>query len=209
MKVKYYVVWKGRKPGIYTSWQECNEQISGFPGAEYKSFKTLQIAQEAFKRPSSEYIGNDVFESELTPEALKKIGKHIEDSIAVDAAWNTFTRQMEYQGVFTKTGEKIFIMGPFDDGTNNVGEFLALVHALAYCKKNKLQLPIYSDSMNAISWVKDKEARTNLEKTEKNEELFKLIDRALKWLNENSYENKILKWETKAWGENPADFGRK
>ncbi len=209
MKNKFYVVWKGKVPGIYTSWEECKAQTDGFPGAEYKSFKTRQAAEEAFGKLSSEYMGKEVFESELSAEALRKIGQPIEDSIAVDAAWNTATREMEYQGVNTKTGEQIFIQGPFEEGTNNVGEFLALVHALAHCKKNGITLPIYSDSMNAINWVKDKEARTNLKQTEKNKALFDMMDRAVKWLEENEYVNKILKWETKAWGENPADFGRK
>lgn len=208
-KTKFYVVWKGRIPGIYTSWEECKAQIDGFPENEYKSFKTQKLAEDAFHKPSSEFMGKEVFETELSPEALQKIGQPIEDSIAVDAAWNTATREMEYQGVYTKTGKQIFIQGPFEEGTNNVGEFLAIVHALAHCKKHCITLPIYSDSMNAINWVKDKEARTNLEKTEKNKALFDLMDRGVKWLKENKYENRILKWETKAWGENPADFGRK
>ena len=43
----------------------------------------------------------------------------------------------------------------------------------------------------------------------KNKGLFELIDRALVWLKENTYTTTIVKWETKAWGEIPADFGRK
>ncbi|MBL8103913.1 MAG: hypothetical protein JNM02_15390, partial [Anaerolineales bacterium] len=45
--------------------------------------------------------------------------------------------------------------------------------------------------------------------TGRNEELFELIDRAEEWLKNNIYANKLLKWETQIWGENPADFGRK
>ena len=76
-------------------------------------------------------------------------------------------------------------------------------------KKHNITLPIYSDSRNAIGWVRDKQARTNHDRNDKNTKLFELIDRAIKWLKENEYENEVLKWETKAWGENPADFGRK
>ena len=137
------------------------------------------------------------------------IGKPIMNSVSVDAAWNTFTLEMEYQGVRTDTKELIFRKGPFKDATNNVGEFLAIVHALAYLKKTNSSLPIYSDSRNAIKWVKNKEHRSKLEKTKLNEEVFDLLDRAVYWLKNNSGPNKILKWETKAWGENPADFGRK
>jgi ribonuclease HI len=116
---------------------------------------------------------------------------------------------MEYQGVYYKTGGLIFKQGPFRDGTNNIGEFLAIVHALGYCKKKGLLLPIYSDSRNAIGWVQKKKANTKLERTARNAELFDVLERAEQWLRDNSYRNPILKWETGTWGENPADFGRK
>jgi ribonuclease HI len=208
-KKKYYVVWKGRQTGIFETWEDCNEQIFGYPKAVYKSFKTKELAEQAFNSSSKEFIGKDIFETELTEEQLKKIGDPIKDSISVDGAWNTSTGIVEYQGVHTETRKVLFKAGPFKDGTNNIVEFLAIVHALAYCKQKNIKLPIYSDSRNAIGWVRDKEARTNHDKSDENVKLFELIDRAIKWLNENTYENEILKWETKAWGENPADFGRK
>ncbi|MCS6833768.1 MAG: reverse transcriptase-like protein, partial [Flammeovirgaceae bacterium] len=95
------------------------------------------------------------------------------------------------------------------NGTNNVVEFIAIVHALAYCQKNKLPLPIYSDSQTAIKWVKNKKANTRLEKNATNEKLFALLQRAEEWLANNQYDNPILKWQTDKWGEIPADFGRK
>lgn len=208
-KKKYYVVWVGRQTGIFETWEDCNEQIFGYPKAVYKSFKTKELAEQALNSSSKEFIGKDIFETELTEEQLKKIGDPIKDSISVDGAWNTTTGIVEYQGVHTETGKVLFKAGPFEDGTNNIVEFLAIVHALAYCKEKEIKLPIYSDSRNAIGWVRDKEARTNHEKSDKNIKLFELIDRAIKWLNENTYKNEILKWETRAWGENPADFGRK
>ena len=70
-------------------------------------------------------------------------------------------------------------------------------------------MPIYSDSRNAMSWVKQKKCRTKLERNAKTEELFQLIERAEKWLSENTYETPILKWDKEIWGETPADFGRK
>src|SRR5690606_30949099 len=208
-KKKYYVVWVGRQTGIFETWEDCNEQIFGYPKAVYKSFKTKELAEQAFNSSSKEFIGKDIFETELTEEQLKKIGDPIKDSISVDGAWNTSTGIVEYQGVHTETRKVLFKAGPFKDGTNNIVEFLAIVHALAYCKQKNIKLPIYSDSRNAIGWVRDKEARTNHDKSDENVKLFELIDRAIKWLNENTYENEILKWVTKAWGENPADFGRK
>ena len=209
VKHKYYVVWKGRKTGIFDNWEECSAQIHGYHGAVYKSFKTKELAELAFNSGSKEFIGKEFFESELTEDQRKLIGDPIEDSIAVDGAWNTTTGIVEYQGVNIKTGEVIFRKGPYEDGTINIVEFLAIVHALGYCQKNGLTLPIYSDSRNAIKWVKNKETKTNHEPSEKNKTLFDMIDRAVKWLKGNEFPNQLLKWETKAWGENPADFDRK
>jgi len=208
-KKKYYVVWEGRKTGIFDSWNDCNEQINGFKKARYKSFKTLEMAKEAFSKSYFELAGKAIFESELTSDQLAKIGDPILDSISVDGAWNTSTGQVEYQGVDTRSGEVLFHHGPLEDGTNNIVEFLGIVHALAYCKQKNSLLPIYSDSKVAMGWVRDVKARTKHPKSEKNEKLFELMDRAIKWLKNNEFKNEILKWETKAWGENPADFGRK
>jgi ribonuclease HI len=201
---KYYVVWKGRKTGIFTAWNECKEQIYEFEGAQYKSFKTQKEAEVAFHKPfTPEYI------SQPKQSKIAHGTKPIKDSIAVDAAWSTASLKMEYQGVYVATGKLLFHQGPFENATNNIGEFLAIVHALAMCKKEKLTQSIYSDSKTAIAWIKKKKANTKLEHTPKNESLFEIIERAEKWLSENTYSNKILKWETQVWGEIPADFGRK
>lgn len=208
-KQKFYVVWKGRTPGIYDSWKACSAQITGFAGAEYKSFKTRTIAEEAYKNDSHKYIGQDTFETELTQEQLVLLGSPRPDSISVDAAWNIATGVVEYQGVETSSKKQLFHQGPFADGTINIAEFLAIVHALAHCHRTGLTCAIYSDSRNAIGWVKDKEVRTNHPRRETNKKLFELVDRALAWLNSHDYHNELLKWETRAWGENPADFGRK
>src|SRR5689334_11448501 len=162
-KNKYYVVWQGLSPGIYKSWDDCQKQINGFAGAKYKGFKTYEAAIEAFKKGPEDYWGKDFFETTLTKEQLEKIGSPIKKSLSVDAAWNVGTLEMEYQGVMTETGEILFHKGPFKNATNNVGEFLAIVHALAHLKKQKSALPIYSDSRNAINWVKDKQHRSNLQ----------------------------------------------
>lgn len=206
---KFYVVWDGLETGIFDTWEKCKSVIVNYPQAKYKSFKTLEMAKKAFSGSYFDYLGKKVFESELSKDELARIGKPILNSISVDAACKGNPGIMEYRGVRTDTKEQIFIMGPFEDGTNNVGEFLALVHGISLLKKNNISLPIYSDSRNAIGWIRQKSCKTNLKKNKNNEKLFELIARAEKWLNENSFENKILKWETKAWGEIPADFGRK
>jgi len=208
-KNNYYVVWRGVKPGVYSSWKECQQYINGYPGAKYKGFKTQQLAQKAFNEGPENYWGKQVVESTLSDVELKRIGKPVMESVVVDAAHSSSTNQVEYKGIYLKTGEILFQKGPYFDGTNNIGEFLAIVHALAHLKKINSTIPVYSDSKFARGWVRDKVARTNAERRESNKVLFKLLDRAVKWLRENKYPNKVLKWETKAWGENPADFGRK
>lgn len=208
-KPKFYVVWKGRIPGIYEKWDDCNAQIKAFPGATFKSFKSRSLAEQAYQQGSEEYIGQDIFETELTPDQLALIGQPHMGSLSVDAAWNTFTGDVEYQGVYTNSKKIIFHQGPFTDGTINLAEFLAIVHALAHCQQQGITCPIYSDSRNAIGWVKAKVVRSNHPRRETNKKLFELVDRALAWLKTHHYSNELLKWETKAWGENPADFGRK
>lgn len=192
---KFYVVWAGRVPGVYNTWAECEAQTNEFKSAKFKSYPTKEEADAAFLNGK---------EKKIVP-----IEQKITRSIAVDAAWSTTTKVVEYQGVYTDTKEIIFKQGPYKGGTNNVGEFLALVHALAHCKKNGITLPIYSDSKTALAWVRDKKINSSIEETEDNKELIQMLDRAQKWLNTNTYTNQVLKWETASWGETPADYGRK
>ena len=208
-KKKYYVVWDGRETGVYNSWESCKKQVLGYPGAVYKSFDSEELANEAFYDDSKEHVGKNKKKPQLTEQQKKKYGEPILESISVDGASSSRGGMSEYRGVFTNNGKEIFRRGPFPDGTNNLMEFLALVHALSLCKRDNVTLPIYSDSRTAILWVNKKEIKTTKKRTKNNEELFGLIDRALIWLKENDYQNKILKWETKVWGEIPADFNRK
>ena len=208
-KQKFYVVWKGKLPGIYSSWEACKKQIDGYQEAVYKSFKDRALAEKAFNEGSEYYIGLDERILSFNDEKRQLIGSPIANSISVDAACSGNPGVLEYRGVHTSTGREIFKKGPFPEGTVNLGEFLALVHGIAYLKQKMSNKPVYSDSRTAISWVKKKRVNTKLERNKINDELFQLIDRALKWLHNNSFDNQILKWETKYWGEIPADFGRK
>lgn len=211
-KNKYYVVWNGVCPGIYTSWTDCQRQINGFEGAIYKSFTTQQEAEEAYNSSPYLYIGKKEAVSpasassdhsgQLFPPEVKT------EAIAVDAACSKNPGPMEYRGVYLRTGEQIFHFGPIY-GTNNIGEFLAIVHALALLKQKGLSMPIYSDSRNAIGWVRQKKCKTKLERTALTEEVFQMIERAETWLRNNAFKTEIIKWNTSEWGEVPADFGRK
>jgi len=203
-KQKYYVVWKGRKPGIYTTWAECETQVKGFRGAEYKSFQNREMAETAFGSAYADYEGK----AGTSQQWLFAPIKPILPSVCVDAACSSSPGPVEYQGVLTETGERIFHAGPFPDGTNNVGEFLAIILAMDWLITKKLNYPIYSDSVSAMAWVKAGKCNTKLKRTSSNKLLFNFIARAEEALK--TYPDfKILKWDTKAWGEIPADFGRK
>ncbi len=202
---KYYVVWKGLRPGIYTTWKECELQIKGYQDARYKSYSTLQEAEQAY---SKGFVKVPAKKKEIQPIVAAQ-PSFIKNAIVVDAACSSATWNMEYRGIQLWDGKELFLKGPYADGTNNIGEFLAIVHALALLKQSHSDLMIYSDSQTAISWVKKKKANTKVQATPRNKTLLELVARAEKWLNENSYSNKIVKWETDKWGENPADFGRK
>lgn len=209
-KKKFYVVWKGRKPGIFSSWNVCKRQIDGFEGAQYKSFLSLDEAELAFTKKFEDYKGKKSTAKKMSASELQKFGAPNLESISVDAACSGNPGKMEYRGVLTHNKKEIFRKGPYKKGTNNIGEFLALVHGIALLKsKQKEEVPIYSDSKIAMSWVRQKKCKTNLHFDASNKDLLDLIKRAENWLKQNTFKNPILKWQTKAWGEIPADFGRK
>lgn len=249
---KYYVVWKGYAPGVYDSWEEAEIQVSGYPDASYRAFKSQEAAVEAwregfdkegllqeiskemarlnkegtvieYKEGKEEAPADPTKDSEKTPKsAAKSTPKkakpvldpttpppYIVESIAVDAACSGNPGPMEYRGVYVRTGQVLFKVGPMEQGTNNIGEFLAIVHGMAMLEKQGLRMPIYSDSVNAQIWVRQGFCKTTLQENEVNTPIFDLIRRAETWLRTHSFRVPIYKWETKQWGEIPADFGRK
>lgn len=218
---KYYVVWKGYAPGVYDSWEEAEIQVSGYPDAQYRAYKTQEAAVDAFREGydkegliqevarQMQNISAEGVKIEVKPQQPKPV-PYLLDALAVDAACSGNPGPMEYRGVYVRTGQEIFRVGPLEQGTNNIGEFLAIVHALALCWQRGLhQKTIYSDSYNAILWVRKRQCKTKLERTPQTEQLYQIIARAEYWLRTHDYRNPIVKWETDRWGEVPADFGRK
>jgi len=292
---KYYVVWKGFAPGVYDSWEEAEIQVSGYPEAQYRAYKTQEAAIEAFREgfdregliqdvkrqvkqmqeegvrptlttpgpsltlPHPLYPPNSggrnphregtelsqppttnssphapISARRLTPIGVRDVkvtqdssissppystggGQGVGpgglgwvlDSLAVDAACSGNPGPMEYRGVFVRTGQQIFKVGPLEGGTNNIGEFLAIVHGLALQEQQGTRFPLYSDSVNAQLWVRQGKCKTKLEPNEVNAPIFEMIARAEHWLATHAFRLPIYKWETKQWGEIPADFGRK
>ena len=221
-KPKYYVVWEGHTPGIYTEWEAAEAQVKGYPEAVFKAFSSREEAEIAFEEGPLEYVGQRTTDNgQQSPDRLELLRKQAAmkacqalpaavdaQAIAVDAACSGNPGQMEYRGVYLKTGEEIFHYGPVF-GTNNIGEFLAIVHGLALLAQRGYTIPIYSDSVNAMLWVKRKQCRTTLPLNDKTKALHEHIRRAETWLRTHSYSTDLRKWETEKWGEIPADFGRK
>jgi ribonuclease HI len=207
-KQKFYVVWNGRAKGIFETWDEARRSVEGYPDPKYKSFENYEEAVKAYNSNAAVYIKRKAAGTPK-PVTSQKGTKPDLTAIAVDAACSGNPGMMEYRGVDMVSGDVLFHKGPYFDGTNNIGEFLAIVHALALLKKNNSNRIIYTDSMTALSWVKNKHAKTKNPITPRNAELFELVKRAENWLKENSYFTPILKWDTENWGEIPADFGRK
>lgn len=216
-KKRFYVVWSGRNPGVYDDWDDAREQIENFPGAKYKGFDSPAAAAEAFRAGMKEsgelgalLLGARADRKAKSPgRSWQQFPEIDRTAWAVDASCMGNPGRMEYQGVDLATGKTIFRIGPFDDATNNIGEFLAIVHAMALMEKRGEQHLLYSDSRTAIGWVSRRHVRTTLKQTPRNGEVFDLLTRALKWLLTHTFRTRIVKWDTENWGEIPADFGRK
>ena len=229
--MKYYVVFRGNNPGVYDNWEETKEQTNGFPGALYKSYGSSEEAAEAFRNYSGEddledlqRLLNIIHETSVSTEtprgnsSRRRVTPHTfppsnpeidPEAWAVDAACSRNPGVMEYRCVNLANGEVVFHQGPFKDATNNIGEYLALVHAMALMTKRGEYHNIYSDSKTALSWWKNKKVKTQLQTTPENAKVFELLARASFWVNTHNFPMNVMKWQTDRWGEIPADFGRK
>lgn len=215
----YYVVWNGREPGVYDDLQDALEQVDGYPGASFKSYSSAAAATEAYRRGTAYTDGRELGGLLLQAQRQNMPANGKPDYMsnpevdiqgwAVDAACAGNPGRMEYRGVELISGKEIFRVGPFEQSTNNIGEFLAIVHALSLMYSRGEKHTIYSDSKTGMAWVRNRKVKTQLARNAKSEKSFRLIERALSWLNTHSYDVKIRKWDTERWGEIPADFGRK
>lgn len=222
---RFYAVFTGRQPGVYDDFNDAMEQVDGFEGAVFKSYDSPQEAAEAFRRfesrSDSRQIGAllmNATEHQAAPRKPDRIETKTDyfafpeidlNGWAVDASCMGNPGVMEYRGVELMTGRELFRVGPFKKGTNNIGEFLAIVHALALMAQRGERHTVYSDSVSGMAWVRNRKVKTQLKRDAATEPVFRMMERALVWLNTHRYDVPIRKWDTDRWGEVPADFDRK
>lgn len=169
MTKKFYAVRKGRKTGIFTTWDECRAQVHGFPCAEYKSFPTMEGAKgfmelgmegenelpfdEDPKQPS-----NNTNSSIATKQITQTISNEPELVAYVDGSYDQSTKRFSYGMVILENGEEKTFNKSFSDpslaGMRNVaGEIMGAKAAMEYAiANNKKRLVIYHDYEGIAKW---------------------------------------------------------
>jgi len=209
---KFYVVFKGRKPGVYTKWEECQVNVSGYHGASFASFKSETEAHQAFAT-------GDLHKWKEEAEALRaEKWSHAPPMrngtfLVVDAACSGYPGPVEFRGVLMPERAEAFKFGPYQSGSNNLGEFLAITTGFRWLRERCMSVPVYSDSKVAIGWVLGEgTCNTSMDREKIGPVLKREIDSAERWLRgpwAPTYKALLHKWDTAEWGEIPADFGRK
>lgn len=206
---KLYIVWRGACPGIYDNWPDCRAQVIGIKGAKYKSYTDISLSEAEQLFRQGEASSSTRVQNRRTRTSPSRASIH-PNAIAVDAACSGNPGKMEYRLVFVETGDVLYASPVYPRGTNNIGEFLAIVHALAWMEQHSYIVPLYSDSKIALSWVRQGKCKSKLAREARTEELYRLIERAEQWLATHDLcRYTLLKWDTAACGEIPADYGRK
>lgn len=156
-KQKYYVVWTGKTPGIYTSWPEAERQVKGFPGARYKSFPTRSEAEAAYSQGASARAPSSKV---VAKKPGKTAGADLTAAVNIycDGACDPNPGQ-------AGTGIAIYRQGALAElwyglynpaGTNNTAELLGLHHALEFARAavaEQLSVAIHCDSKYAIDCI--------------------------------------------------------
>jgi ribonuclease HI len=211
---KHYVVWVGKKPGVYDNWPECQQQVSGFKGALYKSFADKSSADLAFQQGQANTEQSVLDPMPVVTVTKASTGRPLPPYLSVDAAYSHSTKILEWRGVLVKedgSTEQVFRSRPYNGGSANIGEFLAVLDGYSYLSTNNLAIPLYSDSITAQAWLRDAVINSTVKLTT---ELNSYLKVRLEALRNGSFKTiqavcPIRDWKSSAWGEIPADFGRK
>ena len=172
-KKKYYAVKAGHKPGIYETWDECKKNVDGYPGAQYKSFKTLKEAEDflvtgyVYKERDTRTL-EEVLEARAQEE--KEDGSASEAVAYVDGSFNSETEEYSY-GMVIYHGGNVFedsmcFNNPDMVSLRNIaGEIEGSMHAISYCLEHGIKsVDIYYDYIGIEKWAKG-EWKTNTKGT--------------------------------------------
>lgn len=146
MAKKIYAVRKGRKPGVYHTWIECQKQINGFSGAEYKGFSSLDEAENYLKRNENQNSVDEI-----------NVGQSMAVAY-VDGSYDDATNRFSSGVVFFWNRHELHFAKLYDDKLlaemNNVaGEIKAAELAMQYCIDNQIEvLKIYHDYEGIAKW---------------------------------------------------------
>lgn len=142
-KKKIYAVRKGKKTGLFDTWDECKEQVSGFKGAEYKSFKELTDAKEYLGESSEEIKSTD----KNTIEAY--VDGSYEHSLKLYGSGVVILKDGEETDTFSVSGSEKNLV----DMRNVAGEIEASKIAMNYCIENNIDnLILYFDYEGIEKW---------------------------------------------------------
>ena len=230
-KSKWYVIYRGRRVGVYDNWRECEQETRGFPDAKFASFDTYEEARCSFLKEcicgggDCEWV-QKAFPSICTSSPSGDTWRTCEGGpeipcVCTDAACtNPVGGDVEYRCVRisnkTAAVEQLFAFGPFRLGSNNIGEYVGLVRALMWTSTHDSlgSAPIYTDSRVAISWVSNPVAPgSNTTIKAIGDDLRAELKYCDDWIKTPVAKKEVLKrvrhWKTSCWGEIPADYGRK
>ncbi len=149
--MKYYAVKAGRKPGIYTTWDDCQKQVTGYSNAAFKSFKT--------KAEAEAFIGETIALPGDSKEKDEGLDLSVADVVAyVDGSYDAKTNRFSYGCVIFYDGkEEHFSKEVFDESLatmhNVAGEIKGAETAMRYAiSKNAKSLAIYHDYEGIAKW---------------------------------------------------------
>ncbi len=160
MAKKYYCVKKGRKPGIYYTWDECKKEVEGFNGALYKGFNDLNEANS--------YMGIEEFDGNNIKAVMNKYD--VEAVAYVDGSYDNLSKRYSYGSVIFIGDEEYEISGYGDDEgmasmRNVAGEIESAMRTVEYCTKKGIKsILIYHDYEGIGKWA-DNKWKTNLKET--------------------------------------------
>lgn len=158
MAQKYYAVKVGMTTGIFETWEECKASVDGYPGALYKSFKSLSDAYAYMGWEGKQLSLFDMVSTESTPDANIPFSNSINAVAYVDGSFNAATNAFGYGVVMFHDGRQLHLSDSFNDEEmasmrNVAGEIYGSMAAMEYAIKHNIKnLTIYYDYMGISKW---------------------------------------------------------